>query len=319
MRRLDDRYFRVTKARDTGHLDVGDGHRIYWEEAGNPDGVPLILIHGGPGGSSSKVFRVFIDPDRFRIIQFDQRGCGRSEPLGELASNSLQHTLTDMENLRYHLGVKKWVVAGGSWGSTVALAYGETYPNNCLGLLLVSMWLCRKKDIEWWYQGVRKIFPELWDQFASLVPKIERDDLRKAYSTRILYGEDKLLAKQLAKQLYFYEEGFMRFEVPLAPPLEDNAISYGRIFSHYANNSFFLLHDQLLKQAYRVKDLPAVVVTGRYDMCTTPDNAYDLCSGLDNAELVIVPAAGHNPMEVAMSRACLEAIERLVQKIGSGQ
>ncbi|NIB42480.1 prolyl aminopeptidase [Pseudomaricurvus alkylphenolicus] len=315
MRRLDDPYYRLTPALDSGHLDRGDGHKIYWEESGNPQGVPLLFVHGGPGGRNAPNYRVFMDPERFRIIQFDQRGCGKSEPLGCLDNNTLQHTLADMEALRQHFGVDHWVVAGGSWGSTVTLAYGEAYPQHCLGLLLVSLWLCRKQDMDWWYQGVETVFPELWETFASLVPAEERQDLRTAFSQRILHGKDTELAEKLAKQLYLYEEGFMRFDAPLAPPPMDNAVNYGRIFSHYAANNFFLEEGQLLRDSHRIENLPVVLITGRYDMCTTPNNAYALYKRLHNAELTIVPGAGHNPTELALSREGVKACVRMLEKI----
>lgn len=310
MRRLDDHYFRITKVLKSGLMDVGHGHKIHWEESGNPDGVPLLLIHGGPGGRQSQHYRIFTDPEKFRIIQFDQRGCGYSEPTGKLEANSLQDTLRDIEVLREYFAIEQWIVTGGSWGSTVALAYAEEYPTRCLGLLLVSMWLCRDQDMQWWYQGVRKFFPELWAQFSALIPETEWGDLRTAYNDRILQGDD-----ELAHHLFLYEEAFMRFDAPLAPPQNDNSINYGRIFSHYSRNGFFLEDNQLLKNAQKIKDLPTMIVTGRYDMCTTPDNAYDLAENLDNVDLTFVPSAGHNPMELPMSRACLVAMNQLQEKI----
>lgn len=317
MRRLDDPYYRVSPARETGLLDVGGGHQIYWAESGNPQGMPLLILHGGPGGASSDGHRVFTDPQKFRILQFDQRGCGKSTPAGKLQGNSLQHTVADIERLRALMGIEQWAVTGGSWGSCVAVAYAEAHPTRCLGLLLVSTWLCRVKDTDWWFQGVRTVFPEVWEQFASCVPANKRPNLLASYCDAILHGADTEKANQMARQLYLYEEAFMRFEAPMAPPPEENAIRYGRIFAHYASNGFFLKDTQLLEDAMAIADLPVEMVTGRYDMCTTPDNAFDLKEKLPNAVLTIVPGAGHNPMETALARACVGAAERLYKSINS--
>jgi len=295
MRRLDDPYYPVSAHRTSGYIAGGDLHKIYYEDSGNKQGMPLVLCHGGPGGYNQPGFRRLINGEKFRIIQFDQRGCGNSQPQGELRENSLQHTIKDMETLRKHLGIKKWVVTGGSWGSTVALSYAQTHPESSLGLLLVSMWLLRAEDIQWWFQGVRTVFPELWDQFAEPVPKDERHDLKKAYCKRI-FGADKVIADCFATNLFLYEEEFMHF-------------------AHYASHNFFLSENQLIENAYKVVHLPAIVVTGRYDMCTTPNNSYDLCKNLPNTDLRIIPAAGHHPTETALSMACAKAGDDIYQRI----
>ena len=311
MRRLDDPFFPVEACRCSGHLPEQDGHRIYFEDSGNPDGTPIVLCHGGPGGSNAPGFRRLMDSQRCRIIQFDQRGCGQSEPAGELSQNSLQRTLDDMERLRTHLGVERWIVTGGSWGSTVALAYAEAHPDRCLALMLVSTWLCRSKDVHWWFQGVRTYFPELWEAFAALVPPGERQDLRRAYCQRILRGEADI-ASEAARYLYTYEEGFMHFDAPLLPTDPNRGERYGRIFAHYADNDFFLRENQLIEEADRLGNMPVLLVTGRYDSCTTPDNAYDLAQQLPAADLRIVAGAGHYPTERAMAVACIQACNDLL-------
>lgn len=303
MRRLDDPFFPVTAARAEGHIDRPGGHRIYWQDAGAVDGLPVVLVHGGPGGSCSDGYRRTLDSTALRIVQFDQRGCGRSEPAGRLDENSLQATLSDMEAIRTHLGIDRWVVAGGSWGSTVAIAYAETHPERTLGLVSVATWLVRRKDVDWWFQGVRTMFPELWEQFAALVPPHERGDLRKAYCDRILNRNDE----EAAERLYLYEEGFMHFDAPLVPPNPQRGSAYGRIFAHYAANDFFLRENQLIEDAHRIAHLPAVLITGRYDSCTTPDNAYDLARALPRARLRIIAGAGHYPTEQALAVACAQA------------
>jgi proline iminopeptidase len=316
VQRLDDPLYPITPARQEGWLPRG-AHRVYWSDAGAADGIPVIMAHGGPGGSSSPGYRRFIDPSAWRIVQFDQRGCGRSEPEGLLDDNTLQATITDMEALREHLGIERWVVAGGSWGTTVAVAYAEAHPERCLGLSLVSMWLCRRRDVDWWFHGVRTMFPELWEQFASLVPEAERGDLRKAYCTRIL-GPDPAIAAEAATRLYQYEEGFMHFDAPFMPADPARGPRYGRIFAHYAANDFFLRDNQLLDDAHRIAQLPTVLITGRYDSCTTPDNAYDLARRLNHADLRIIPAAGHYPTEPAMAYACAAATRDLQHRLRVG-
>jgi proline iminopeptidase len=250
----------------------------------------------------------------YRIVQFDQRGCGRSEPAGQLEGNTLQETIGDMEALRLALGLERWVVAGGSWGSTVALAYAEAHPERCLGLMLVSTWLLRREDVDWWFYGVARIFPELWRQFSAQVPEAERGDLRRAYCRTIL-GDDAAAARRAATALYEYEEGFMHFDAPFVPTDPSRGPAYGRIFAHYAAHDFFLEEGALLRRAHRVAHLPAMLVTGRYDMCTPPDNAFALAERLPLADLRIVPGAGHYPTELALARACVAAGRDLHRRI----
>ena len=316
MKRLDDPYYDVSPARATGYLERDGGDRIYWEDSGAEEGIPIVLIHGGPGGSNQPGYRRTCDPQRLRIIQFDQRGCGKSEPKGALAGNSLQATLSDMEALRDALGVDRWIVAGGSWGSTVALAYGEAYPSRTLGLMLISMWLCRARELKWWFEGVRTVFPELWHEFARHVPEAERADLKSAYCKRIL-GDDPGIADAFAARLYLYEEGFMRFTTPIQPAEAARGAAYGRIFAHYAAHDFFLEEDQLLRHAGAVGDMPVTLVTGRYDMCTPPDNAFDLAQRLPQAVLRLVAGAGHYPTEERLSLAILEESNALIDRVES--
>lgn len=314
MRRLDDCFFEIRPPRQEGLLDRGDGHRIFWQDSGSPEGLPIIMVHGGPGGRTSDGYRRLCDDRLFRIVQFDQRGCGRSEPAGSIDRNTLEHTIGDMEAIRTHLGIENWAVAGGSWGSAVALAYAEAHPERCLGLLLVSTWLLRRQDVDWWFHGVRTVFPELWDGFVAIVPEAERHNLRAAYE-RMILGGDGEMARRAACNLYLYEEGFMHFDAPLEPYESGRGESYGRIFIHYAANDFFLRENQLMEEAHRVAHLPAILVTGRYDMCTPPNNAYDLSKRLPNAELRIVPGAGHYPTERPMAAACAQASTDLRRRI----
>lgn len=315
MRRLDDPFCTMTAPRASGLLDVGDGHRIHWVEMGSADGLAQIVCHGGPGGAMMLGSGRFSDGGRLRSIHFDQRGCGQSTPRGELTANSLQHSVADMEALRCHLGIERWLVSGGSWGSTLALAYAETHPERCLGLFLVGTWLCRKSDTRWWFHGVRALFPELWEAFAAAVPPEERGDLRQAYCRRIL-ADDPDIAAEFATRLFLYEEGFMHFDAPLTPPDPERGRDYGRIFAHYAANDFFVDDDELLRGAHRLAGMPVHIITGRYDCCTTPENAFDLARAVPHAVLEIVPGAGHYPTEPTFARAVARAAQGFAGKVG---
>ncbi len=315
MRRLDDPFCTMAAPRASGHLDVGDGHQIHWVEMGSADGLPQIVCHGGPGGAMMLGSGRFSDGTRLRSVHFDQRGCGQSTPRGELAANSLQHSIADMEALRRHLGIERWLVSGGSWGSTLALGYAQAHPKRCLGLFLVGAWLCRKRDTRWWFHGVRVLFPELWEAFAGAVPPEERGDLRAAYCKRIL-GDDPEIAADFATRLFLYEEGFMHFDAPLTPPDPLRGRDYGRIFAHYAAHDFFVDDDQLLREADRLAGIPVHIITGRYDCCTTPENAFDLAQAVPHAVLEIVPGAGHYPTEPTFARAVARAAQGFAAKVG---
>lgn len=314
MRRHDDVFFDVGPNRVEGMLDVGDGHAVHWFEAGAENGIPLVECHGGPGGRANAGLRRLLDGQRLRIVQFSQRGCGQSTPVGELASTSLQHTISDMEKLREHLGIERWIVSGPSWGSTVAIAYAEAHPERTIGVKASGVWLCRRADIDWWYQGVRRFFPDTWAQFAALAPLDRRHDLRRAYH-EMINGPDPDLARRAGQALFEYEESFMHLEPPMAPPSADRGLAYARVFSHFATNDFFLREDQLIEEAHRLKGIPVSLLTGRYDNCTTPDGAWDLAQELDDVHLEFVNAAGHYPSEPLMSRAMALETTRFIDDL----
>ncbi len=313
-RRLDDPFHPVLPARASGMLERPGGHAIYWDDAGSPKAMPVIFCHGGPGGASAPARRRFYDPALFRVIQFDQRGCGRSVPVGRLEGTTLQATIADMEAIREMLGIERWIVAGGSWGSVVAIAYAAAHPERCLGVNLTCTWLVRRRDVDWWFQGVRTMFPELWESFASLVPPEQRHDLRSAYASMILDGPPEI-SGPAARQLHAYEQGFMRFDASLDEPDPERGTRYGRIFAHYARHDFFTGNAGLLDRAANFADLPVEMVVGRYDCCCTPDNSYDLAAALPRANLVVVPGGGHFSTEPAMSQAVALAPGRLYDRI----
>ena len=301
MRRLDDPFYPAAEIRAEGMLPVSDRHSIHWFAQGNPDGIPTIQAHGGPGGRANPS-TALSDSERQHIVQFDQRGCGESTPTGELEENSLQATIADMERLREYLGIERWLVTGTSWGSTVALAYAETHPERCIGVKVAGVWLLRAEDVHWWYYGVRTVFPDMWDQYASRIPTEERHDLRGAYYRRIM-DPDPAISEPAAYAQLLYEEAFEHLESALVKPTRERGIAYSRIFAHYAINDFFLRENQLIEDAQRIAHLPISLMTGRYDMCTTPNGAYDLAKALPRARLSIVNAAGHYPTEQNMGRA----------------
>lgn len=312
IRRHDDVYYPVTDTRAEGMLAVGGGVEIHWEEAGNPQGVPLVECHGGPGGRANRFLRALLDPDRLRIVQFDQRACGKST--GELADISLAATIADMEALRAHLGIERWIVSGPSWGSTVALAYAEAHPERTIAVKVAGVWLCRHEDMHWWYQGVRTLFPDVWAQYASLVPPDRRHDLRSAYCEMILDGDPATVERASLAQ-YLYEEAFMHLQAPFAAPNGARAVAYSRVFAHHARHDFFLRDNQLIEDAHRLRGIPVSLTTGRYDACTTPNNAYDLAQVLDDVHLTIVDAAGHYPSEPAMGRAMAHETRRFLDHL----
>lgn len=285
------------------HLDVGDGHLIYVEECGNPAGVPIVFVHGGPGGGISGLQRRFFDPTRFRIILFDQRGCGRSQPHASLHNNTSQHLVADMEKIRRYIGLDKWVLFGGSWGSTLSILYAETHPERCLSLILRGVFLATREELDWFYGGgTGAIFPESWHDFVSLVPENERSDLIGAYYKRLTVPEFEKERLIFAKAWSLWEGS----TVSLIPDIREArqsidpnfALAFARIEAHYfINNCFMRDNNQLLSDAYKIGDIPVHIVQGRYDAICPPLSAYKLDQHLGNCQLTIVPAAGHSAFE----------------------
>lgn len=280
----------------SGSLDVGDGHFIYWEQAGAAAGKPLVILHGGPGGGVNPYYRQLFDPERWCATLFEQRGCGRSKPHGELAHNTTAHLVADIEALRKSLGVERWVVLGGSWGSTLALAYAEEHPESCAGLIVTGVFLARQQDRAWWWEGARHIFPEVWQELSDFLPPEERSDLRSAYLRRILDSNPETHRPALRAMLT-YETQILdlgsnpaRLEALLA---SDNLEPMGRLYAHYDKNLHFLEENQLLGRAHRLAGVPGWIVQGRYDVCTPPSGAYDLWRAWPAAKFRLVGNAAH--------------------------
>ena len=295
-----------------GMLAVDDIHTIYWEECGNPDGIPVLFLHGGPGAGLSPQHRRFFDPLRYRVILFDQRGAGKSTPLGEWRNNTTQLLIADIERLRAQFGIDQWLVFGGSWGSTLALAYGQAHPAACLGFVLRGIFLCTQAEIDWFIDGVRWFYPELHAEFAALIPPEERGDLLAAYAKRILSSDPAVYWP--AARAWSRFEGRRVYLMPQPDDAPNDALDLGvgRLESHYMANLGFFEEDQLIRNMTRIAHLPAVIVQGRYDAICPPLSAYRLQQAWPGAQLDMIPDAGHGALEHGIASALVRATERFV-------
>lgn len=294
-------------------LAVDPPHELYLEESGNPDGIPVIVIHGGPGGGCEEWYRRFFDAERFRIILLDQRGAGRSTPLAELEGNNTQALIEDLERVRSFLGIERWMLFGGSWGSTLSLAYAQAHPENVLGLVLRGVFLCRPEDIHWFYQhGAGRVFPDYWRDYVATIPEGERADMVSAYYRR-LTSDNELEQIQAAKAWSVWEGRCAtlhpnhRVVEHFAHP--HTAIALARIECHYFMNHAFLEPGQLLANAHRLAKIPGIIVHGRYDMVCPLDNAFALSEAWPQAELQIIRDAGHSASEPPVIDALMRAVE----------
>jgi proline iminopeptidase len=307
--------------RKTGRLAVSGLHELYWEESGHPDGIPVVALHGGPGGGSSPEMRRFFDPRRYRIIMFDQRGCGRSSPHSELRENTTWDLVRDIETLRAHLGVKKWIVFGGSWGSTLALAYTAMHRKQVLGLLLRGIFLLTEHEISWFYQqGASNLFPDAFDRYLAPIPEAERGDLLKAFHKR-LTGKNPQARAEAAAAWARWEGETLSIQGPKQrPPRFDEADfldAFARIECHYfVNKGFFEKDAWVLEQAAKFGDLPGVIVHGRYDVVTPLDSAWKLHKAWPKSQLRIVPDAGHSSLEPGIISELIKASDWLAEKVG---
>jgi proline iminopeptidase len=281
----------------SGRLDVGDGHELYWELCGNSEGIPAIFLHGGPGAGASADHRRQFDPERYNVLLFDQRGSGRSTPQASLEANTTWHLVDDIERLRAMAGVESWLVFGGSWGSTLALAYAQAHPDRATGLILRGIFLMHQSELDWLYQdGASRIFPDKWEAFVAPIPEAERGDMAAAYHRRLT---DPDLAVRMAAAKAW--SGWEAETVTLLPNAQlvdthtsdDFAIAIARIENHYMVNQGWLEDGQLLRDAHRLHDIPGVMVQGRYDCCTPPAAAWALHRAWPEAVLHIVPDGGH--------------------------
>ncbi|MGB5538597.1 MAG: prolyl aminopeptidase [Gammaproteobacteria bacterium] len=295
----------------THEITVSDGHHLYAEECGNPQGLPVVFVHGGPGAGCERYHRQFFDPQVYRIILFDQRGCGRSRPHASLAGNTTQALVSDMETIRVLLGVGRWVVFGGSWGSTLGLVYAQAHPQCVLGLILRGIFLCRPRDIAWFYQdGASYVLPDYWQDYRDVIAEDERNDMVSAYYRR-LTGSDEVAMMAAAKAWSLWE-GRASTLLPKSAVVDhfanpSTALSLARIECHYFMNNSFLKQDQILSDAAYLRDIPGVIVHGRYDVVCPLEQAWALHRVWPQARLAIIPDAGHSATEPGIVDALLTA------------
>ncbi|MBL8699457.1 MAG: prolyl aminopeptidase [Alphaproteobacteria bacterium] len=297
----------------SGFLAVDSIHRIYWEESGNPAGIPVLFLHGGPGAGATPAHRRFFDPAVYRIVIFDQRGSGRSTPHGEVRANTTPLLVADIERLRRERGIDRFVLFGGSWGSTLALAYAQAHPECVRGLVLRGIFLSRESELEWFLYGMRTVFPEAWRAFAEFLPPAERRDLLTSYHRRLV-DPDPAIHMPAARAWSTFEGScstLMPSMETVASFGEDHkALGLARIEAHYFINGSFLREGQLLEDVGRIREIPAVIVQGRYDMVCPIVSADDLARAWPEAQYTIVPDAGHSAMEPGIRAALVGAMER---------
>ena len=301
-----------------GKLQVSDLHTIHYEESGNPQGKPVIFLHGGPGGGIAPMYRQYFNPQQYRIVIFDQRGCGQSTPYAELRNNTTWDLVSDIEKLREHLKIDRWVVFGGSWGSTLALAYSQTHPNRCKGLILRGIFMLRPLEIRWFYQeGASYIYPDAWQEYLKPIPPEERGDLLSAFYKR-LTSENRKIRLEAARAWSIWEASTSKL-IPSPASIErfgmaEFAEAFARIECHYfVNKGFFSSENQLLDNINRIRHLPGVIVHGRYDVVCPMITAWELHQAWQEAEFIVIPDAGHSVSEPGIQDALIKASDRFAE------
>ena len=300
----------------TGSLVVDAPHVLYYEECGNPSGQPVVFVHGGPGGGLDDRYRRFFDPKHYRIVLFDQRGCGKSTPHAELTKNTTWDLVADMEALRRTLKIERWMVFGGSWGSTLALAYAQKHPKVVTSLVLRGIFLLRKREIDWFYQeGASHLFPDAWEPYLAAIPKAERKDMVRAYYKRLTSSNAKTrLDAARAWSIWEGSTSTLLYDADLVARTgaSDFALAFARIECHYfINKGFLKTDDQLLRDAKKIRHIPGVIVQGRYDVVCPAESAWALHRAWPEAELRIVPDAGHSAMQPGILSELVSATDRL--------
>ncbi|MEJ2693289.1 MAG: prolyl aminopeptidase [Candidatus Thiodiazotropha sp.] len=301
-------------------IGVEGGHQLYVEQVGNPDGIPVLFLHGGPGAGCETYHRRFFNPNSYSVVLFDQRGSGRSTPHADLRQNTTWDLVADIETLRERLGIDRWLLFGGSWGSTLALAYAEAHPGRVTGMVLRGIFLCRDEEIAWFYQfGANKVFPDYWEDFIAPIPLAERQDILAAYHRR-LTGDNEVMRMAAAKAWSIWE-GRSASLYPNRSVVDfftrpHTALSLARIECHYFVNRAFLRPNQLLQEASRLAEIPGVIVQGRYDLICPMSSAWELHRAWQGSELMVIPDAGHSATEPGIRRALIEITDRFARELG---
>lgn len=309
----------IEKPREEGYLKVSEIHKVFYATYGNPNGIPVVILHGGPGGGCSDVMSCFFDLARWNVVMFDQRGAIRSEPFACMEENSPEHSIADIEVLRKHLGIEKWAVFGGSWGSALALLYGQQHPEHCMGFILRGVFLARQQDYLHVFYEVGKVFPEAYEPFLEYIPEEEQADLLSAYYKRIM-DPDPQVHMEAART-------FIRFATTCSTHLPNPEgvektiqndkliLSMAKAFLHYSINDFFLKPNQILSQMDKVADLPAIIIHGRWDAMDPPEEAYSLHKSWTNSTLWMIPEGGHSAFDPAVAKALVEATDLFAEKL----
>ena len=292
-------------------LDVGDGHSLYVEVSGNENGIPVLFLHGGPGAGSSEIYRRYFNPKKYKIIIFDQRGCGKSTPFGACENNTSEQLINDIKLILHHLNVQEVVIYGGSWGSTLALLYSEKYPESVKTLVLRGIFLCRKSDIQWFYQkGADSIFPEYWRDFLKDIPSSEKNDILTAFHNRI-HSQNRQVSNQFCKQWSIWEGNCssLRPNSKVVEQFDKCAISLAEIETHFFKNNCFIKENQIIENINKIRHIRCFIVHGRYDIVCPINQAVDLHNNYDNSELNIIDDAGHSLLEPGITKKILEIFE----------
>ena len=303
----------------TGLLQLDRRHAMHWEVCGNPAGMPLVFIHGGPGGGSLPHHRRYYDPSFWRIVLYDQRGAGRSTPAADLTDNTTEHLVADIERLRVHLGIDRWLLFGGSWGSTLALVYAQAYPQRVLGLVLRGVFLATKPEIDWFIEGMRRVFPEAWREFTHFLPARERSDVLASYYRRLTNVDPRVHAPA-AQAWDRYESAcstlLPKSESASRADTDTGTLAIARIEAHYFVHDAFLAPNQILERIARIRHLPCTIVQGRYDIICPPSTADTLARAWPEAEYIVVPDAGHSVREPGTTRELVAAVQRMQARCG---
>lgn len=319
-RRLRDQLYPSIEPYETGQLPLNGIHTMYWEQSGHTGGVPVMFLHGGPGAGATAVHRRFFDPSRYRIVIYDQRGAGRSSPRGELTDNTTADLIADIEALREHLGIKQFLLFGGSWGSTLALAYAEAHPDRCLGLVIRGIFLGRPSEVDWFLYGVRTVFPEAWRDLVSVLPEDERGDILASFYRRLL-DKDPQVHLPAARAWSRYEGACSTLhpspETVAAFGEESMAYALARIETHYFTNGNFMSDNALLDNLGAITHLPCTIIQGRYDIICPIATADELHRAWPGSEMIIVPDAGHSAMDSGVREALVMTTERYKEKFAA--